>query len=246
VEEAESACRTAQARLEALLAQAGLLPTGAEVDDLASMLTALAPRSVEAAVHRRNPPSGEALQQAEAELAEARVALAAHGRPEWDDRPATIDAPLPDRQPLLEERARLFEEAYGIERSLPDVGRIQDKREVLVRHIATLEAASRTGSLPKSVEEAEMVLLGRVADARRAGPGGEAVPILVDDAFAAFGAEDRCDLLDLLSRLAETTQIVYLTDDRLTLEWASARGEQGDVGTVLPPGAAPPPIASVA
>jgi hypothetical protein len=242
--EAASACRTAQERLEGLLASAGLLPDEGLAGDPEALTAALAAPAREAAVHRRTPPSGATLQRTEADLAEARAALAAHGRPEPDEVPDVAEAPLPDPEPLLAERARLFEQAYRMERDLPDVGRLQDEREVLAGHIATLETASRLGYRLPSVEEAEMVLLGRVAEARHGGGPGAPLPLLVDDAFAAFPDGDRGDLLDLLCRLAETTQIVYLTGHTPTLEWSAGRdgSELGVIG-VAPPG---PSVASVA
>ncbi len=242
--EAESACRTAQERLEGLLASAGLLPDDGLAGNPEALTAALAAPAREAAVHRRTPPSGAMLERTEADLAEARAALAAHGRPEPDEVPDVAEAPLPDPEPLLAERARLFEEAYRLERDLPDVGRLQDEREVLADHIATLETASRLGYRLPSVEEAEMVLLGRAAEAHHGGGRGGPLPLLVDDAFAAFPDGDRGDLLDLLCRLAETTQIVYLTGHTPTLEWSAGRdgSELGVIG-VAPPG---PSVASVA
>jgi hypothetical protein len=239
--EAEAACRAAQHRLAALLTQAGVSVRGDQPAALSAGVSALALRAAEATLQRRSPPTTPILVAVEAELSAARAALAAHGRPDWDGDPPGPDEPLPDPEPLLEEQAHLFEEAYRIERELPDIGRLEDRRMALTRRIHLLEAASQAGYHLRSMADAEMVLLGRVAQARRVGPRSEPIPLVVDDAFAGFDAADRYDLLDLLARLTETTQVVYLTDDPVTLEWAAARAGQGEA-LVVPPSA----IASVA
>jgi hypothetical protein len=180
----------------------------------------------------------------EAELARARAEVAAHGRPDWDEHPEVSDTLLPDPEPLLEERARLFEQAYRLELQLPDVRPYEDQQATLSRRIAQLDAAARAGFQQKSLKEAEMVLLDRVAQARRVGGDAEPIPLLVNDALAAFDPEERQDLLHLLARLAETIQIVYLTEDPVTLEWAAAQAQAGEALVIGP--APPSPIASVA
>jgi hypothetical protein len=86
--------------------------------------------------------------------------------------------------------------------------------------------------------------VGRAARARRVGRAKEAFPLLVDDAFAAFGVSDKSPLLDLLVGLGATTQIVYLTDDPDTLAWASEKARTGQVGLLGPDGS--PTVASQA
>jgi hypothetical protein len=182
----------------------------------------------------------------EAALAQARAKLAAFSRPDWDDHPVVDDTPLPDPEPWLEERAVLFEEAYRMEQELPDVGRLEERHGLLTRRIAGLEATSQAGYQLKAIEEAEMVLLDRVTRARQVGPRAEPIPLLVDDALAGYDGQDKLDLLHLLARLAEATQVVYLTDDPVTLEWAAARTGEGEALVVPPPAGPAPTIASVA
>jgi len=96
-----------------------------------------------------------------------------------------------------------------------------------------------------AAEEAEMVLLGRFAQTRRVGPEAEPVPVLVDDALAAFSRHEKWRLLDLVARLGEASQVVYLTDDEETLEWARSRAVNGSVG-LLTKETDPDPVGSLA
>jgi len=51
---------------------------------------------------------------------------------------------------------------------------------------------------------------------------------VVNDALASFVSSDKGPLFDVVARLGETTQVVYLTDDVDTLAWASGRAGTGD------------------
>ncbi|MGH8990465.1 MAG: hypothetical protein ACRDZ7_02930 [Acidimicrobiia bacterium] len=242
--EAESNFGEAQAHFEAVMADTGLLPPGNDPEALAAHVEALTHRAVEAAVHRRHPPTGPALREVEEKLAEAQAALAAYNRPDWNEPSEVGDLPLPDPAPLFEERARLYEEAYRLELALPDVAPMETRRDALRHEIGQLESAARAGFRLRSLEEVEMLLLDRFVDARRVGPEAEPVPLLVDDAFAGFDEDDRVYLLHLLARLSEMTQVVYVTGDPVTLRWAKAEAQTGDVVVIAP--TPPAGIASVA
>ena len=123
-------------------------------------------------------------------------------------------------------------------RGLPDIDRLFDRREALARRVAILEVSAGTGPLLVTAEEAEMVLLGRFAQTRRVGPEAEPVPVLVDDALAAFPRHEKWRLLDLVARLGEASQVVYLTDDEETVEWARSRSVKGSIGVIAPEPAA--------
>jgi hypothetical protein len=230
LEAAEAAALQAEAQLEASLTAAGFPGPG----DLAGRVVAVSTRAVEAAVALEAPKTTREPHEVEADLAGARAELARYSRPDWDEAPLVTDAPLPDTASLAEERARVAAEADAIERTQPDPGRLSDRREALARRVAILEASSGGGSRLLSFEEAEMVLLGRFAQARRVGPEAEPVPVIVDDALAGFPRHDKWRLLDLLARLGEASQVVYLTDDPDTAEWAAARARQGNASLIRP------------
>jgi hypothetical protein len=230
LEAAEAAYEQAETELESSLTAAGCPGPG----DFAVRVVAVTARSAEVAVALETPKTTREPHEVETELAAARAELARYSRPEWDEAPLLTDAPLPDTASLAQERARVAAEADRIEQALPDPGRLSDRREALARRVAILEAGSGAGSRLLPFEEAEMVLLGRFAQARRVGPDAEPVPILVDDALAAFPRHDKWRLLDLLARLGEASQIVYLTDDPDTAEWAAARARQGSASLLRP------------
>jgi Rad3-related DNA helicase len=221
------------------LAAAGLPGPG----DFAGRIEAVAILAVEAAVRLEAVETERPIGEVEAELAAARAELARLSRPDWDEAPLlplAPDAPEPDTATLIEERARLAAEADRAERTLPDVERLADRLDALRRRVAILENAAGTGPNLMSFEEAEMALLGRLAQARRVGRHSEPLPLLVDDALAAFGRHDKGRLLDLLARLSDASQIIYLTDDPDTIKWAEARAGEGRVA-VLAPDAVPSP-----
>jgi len=243
LEDAETAQRRIESELEAELTAAGRPGPGhlAERVEAVTELASAAALHLEAAQSNRNP------EEVEGDLVRARAALSRLARPEWENLPAPPpfltndfgadgaegDNPADGRDPvarLTEERVRLLAEAEAAGRGLPDVGRLADRREALSRRVTVLESSAGTGPLLVAAEEAEMVLLGRFAQTRRVGPEAEPVPVIVDDALAAFPRHDKWRLLDLVARLGEASQVVYLTDDEETLDWARSRAASGGIG----------------
>jgi hypothetical protein len=250
LEDAEAAQRRVEAELEAALASAGRPGPG----DLAARVEAISRLAAEAALRLDAGESARSAEEIEADLARARVTLVRLARPEWDHLPvppASLDEQNAGEDDdaatrlarLVEERARLAAEVDGAARDLPDIDRLADRREALSRRVSILETSAGTGPLLVAAEEAEMVLLGRFAQTRRVGPEAEPVPVLVDDALAAFARHDKWRLLDLLARLGDASQVVYLTDDDETLEWARSRAGNGSVAVV---DRAPEPVSSPA
>lgn len=79
-----------------------------------------------------------------------------------------------------------------------------------------------------------MILLRRAAEAGRNDRRREPLSLVLNDALAPFGPSDKRRLLDVVARLPETTQIIYLSDDSDTLAWASSQFAGGKL-TVWPP-----------
>jgi hypothetical protein len=249
LENAEAALQSIEVELEAHLASAGRPGPGhlpARLEAVAS-LAAAAALQLEATESTRNP------EEVEADLGQARAILTRLARPEWehlspppafpgmssagtaaaghgDNNPDESDADRVAR--LIEERTVVVAEAETAGRGVLDIDRLADRREALARRVTILETSAGTGPLLIAAEEAEMVLLGRFAQTRRVGPEAEPVPVLVDDALASFPRHDKWRLLDLLARLGEASQVVYLTDDQETLEWARSRFLSGGLALI--------------
>jgi hypothetical protein len=259
VDDAEAALRLIEAELETHLAAAGRPGPG----HLTARLEAVTALAAEAALHLQAIESNRSPEEVEADLGEARAVMARLARPEWENLPAPPAFPLSgSAEPghvghtghangqataedgtdhvgrLIEERARVAADLEAAGHSLPDIDRLADRREALSRRVMILETSAGTGPPLVTAEEAEMVLLGRFAQTRRVGPEAEPVPVLVDDALAAFSRHEKWRLLDLLARLGEASQVVYLTDDEETLEWARSRSVNGSLGLLAPEPAA--------
>ncbi|HEY4408262.1 MAG TPA: hypothetical protein VGO87_00145 [Acidimicrobiia bacterium] len=238
LEEAEAAQRRIEAELETELAAAGRPGPG----HLAARLEAVTGLASAAALHLEATLSNRSLEEVESDLVRARATLSRLARPEWENLPAPSTFPANDFGDaeaedgvdrvgrLVEERVRLLAETDTAGRDLPDIDRLADRREALARRVTILESSAGTGPALVAAEEAEMVLLGRFAQTRRMGPEAEPVPVLVDDALAAFPRHEKWRLLDLLTRLGEASQVVYLTDDEETLDWARSRAVNGAIG----------------
>jgi hypothetical protein len=246
IEDAEADQRRIEAELEAQLTAAGRPGPG----HLAARIEAVSGLAAEAALHLEAAESTRSPEEVEAELISARAILSRLARPEWEHLPAPSalsfladgeegDSDADRVARLVEERSKAVAEADAAGRSLPDIDRLADRREALARRVTILETSAGTaGPVLVAAEEAEMVLLGRFAQTRRVGPEAEPVPVLVDDALAAFPRHEKWRLLDLLARLGEASQVVYLTDDRETLEWARSRSASGSLGLLAPEAAA--------
>ncbi|MDQ3293813.1 MAG: hypothetical protein M3527_05105, partial [Actinomycetota bacterium] len=106
----------------------------------------------------------------------------------------------------------------------------------LERRVAALEGQrlATGGGLETDVEGVQQYLLGQLARATTAGPHGEPVPVVLDDPFVHVAAERKWELMDMVARLAERTQLVYLTDDAFIGAWARRRTATGTI-TLLEP-----------
>jgi hypothetical protein len=117
-----------------------------------------------------------------------------------------------------------------------DVDRLADRHAAVERRVASLEArfGARTNGDPGALADLQQALLGRLTAAGQAGPAGDPVPVVLDEAFQRVPPDRSWDLLDLLLRLAERHQMIYLTDDAFVAAWARQRALDGSI-TLLEP-----------
>lgn len=159
-----------------------------------------------------------------AEIARLEKELAARHRATWTNSPDPVEPPT---DPDVLEKSRLDVVSQLSTGGRADVLGAQRRLDAMSARVRDLEAG--LGELSDGPIPLHKRLLAKVARTTYHGAIEESVPILLDDPLAAVGAEQRCDLLDMLLRLSEKTQVIYLTDDPVVSRWARERAAQGDV-----------------
>ena len=179
--------------------------------------------------------SARDVDEVEAELAKLEDEARRTRRPEFMGvTPAEADEP--DLEALLLRRDATVA-AHGAGRSLlPDVARLADRHSALERRVGVLESSfkAQPGDDTTDADVVRQYLLARLTQARGGDPEGEAVPVIVDEALLRLQGDAKWELLDLLERVSEKCQLVYLTDDPYVGAWARRRAPAGTL-TLLEP-----------
>ena len=105
------------------------------------------------------------------------------------------------------------------------------------RRVASLEAQldkDHGGTTIAQVADVQQFLLAHLTQAGHLGPQDEAVPVILDEPFLRIAADRKWELLDMLRRLGESTQLIYFTDDPYVGAWARRRAAAGLI-TLLEP-----------
>ena len=92
---------------------------------------------------------------------------------------------------------------------------------------------------PEEKEDTEIanlahVLITRLNEVRVIGPGGESLPLILDDPLHELSRDVKAPLLEMLVRSSVSQQIVFLTEDDDVIEWARLEAMTGDL-TILEP-----------
>jgi hypothetical protein len=101
------------------------------------------------------------------------------------------------------------------------------------------EGRARTGlagpSL-RSVEPADLAhaLVARLAELRHAGPGGQSLPLVLDEPLIGVEPSIKQWMLELIGRSAGTPQVVYLTEDEDVAAWARMEAVAGHLAVIEP------------
>lgn len=77
-------------------------------------------------------------------------------------------------------------------------------------------------------------LVERIAQITSLGPDGEAYPLVLDDPFADLPRTAKPALLELLSHAADSTQLIYLTNDEAVADWARVEAMTGGLSIIEP------------
>ena len=234
VVEAEADEEKTAARLDDLLARAGF--ADGQLDERMAQLEA-------AADHAREREAARAVARpasvVDADLHRLRAEARRLHRPEWADVTASM-AEGPDVATLVAERSAIAAEltaARDAARAAAsvDVATLSDRHAAVERRVTALEVQLRSerGEV-LDVDELQRYLLGALTKANCVGPRGEPVPVLLDDPFTKVPAERKWELMDMLRRLSEKTQVLYMTDDPFVGAWARRRADAGEIALLEP------------
>lgn len=215
-------------RLDDLLGQLGF-----DGDDLEDRVTALDTAVDHARNRQAARKAARPMAEIKADIERLTTEARALRRPEWHDVEAA-DVDEPDVAALVARRdqleAQLAEFRPGV-----DVERLQDRHAAVERRVTALEVQLRgERGEDADVEELLEYLLAALTRANHVGPRGEPVPVFLDDAFSRAPAERSWELMDMLERLSEKTQVMYLTDDPFIGAWARQRADVGGIALLEP------------
>lgn len=178
-------------------------------------------------------------EQIEADLHRLNAEVRRLRRPEWTEVSAT-EADGPDIADLEAEKAALEAELATARRAATassgiDVERLADRHAALERRVTALEVQLRgERGEGADVEELQRYLFAALTRAHKVGPRAEPIPVLLDDPFARVPAERKYELMDMLRRLSEKTQMLYMTDDAFIGAWARQRADDGSISLLEP------------
>ena len=197
-----------------------------DVDHRLQSLEDAAGRAQERAEARRR---ARPVEEVNAELADLEEQARSLHQPGWGTvTPAEADTPDIEE---LEARREVLAEAAGTARpvSEADLERLRDRQAALGRRVAALEAKLGAYGDPGAIADLQQALLARFTSAAQAGPGDDPLPMVLDEVFLRVPPDRTWDLLDLVLRLAERHQVIYLTEDAFVAAWARQRALDGSI-----------------
>jgi uncharacterized protein YhaN len=79
------------------------------------------------------------------------------------------------------------------------------------------------------VADLQQMLLAHLTRSSQVGPHDDPFPVVFDEALLRVPADRKWDLLDLLFRLSERHQLIYLTDDAFVAAWGRQQSAAGQI-----------------
>jgi hypothetical protein len=158
-------------------------------------------------------------------------------RPEWATVQPSEATTGPDIEELIAQQGQLRATLENERGERVDLELLADRHSAMERRVASLETqfdAERPESTIAQVADVQQYLLAHLTKAAHCGPHDESVPVVLDEPFVRIAADRKWELLDMLRRLGENTQLVYLTDDPFVGAWARRRASAGLI-TLLEP-----------
>ncbi|MBV8297875.1 MAG: hypothetical protein JO085_13635, partial [Acidimicrobiia bacterium] len=232
LEKAETEEAEVRDEIESVLDQAGI-----EGADMASRVAAMEQAFANARRRDQARTHARSREEIEAELGRLEALVRRERRPEWGATVVADDSEEPDVGDLQRRRA-VAAQAYDTATVLvPDVEHLADRKSAVERRVhvleSTVDSTGGTGASGVDIEDVRRQLIARLTEARK-GAGEEAMPVILDEALVRVRGEHKWELLDLIDRVADKTQIVYLTDDYDVVVWARRRAGGSSLALLEP------------
>ncbi|MBV8303318.1 MAG: hypothetical protein JOZ04_03855 [Acidimicrobiia bacterium] len=232
LEKAEAEEAEVRDEIESVLDQAGI-----EGADMASRVAAMEQAFANARRRDQARTHARSREEIEAELGRLEALVRREHRPEWGATVIADDSEEPDAGDLQRRRvvaAQAYDTAIVL---VPDVEHLADRKSAVERRVhvleSTLDGTGDTGASGVDIEDVRRQLIARLTEARK-GAGEEAMPVILDEALVRVRGEHKWELLDLIDRVADKTQIVYLTDDYDVVVWARRRAGGSSLALLEP------------
>lgn len=231
LEAAEAEEAEARRQVEDLMARAGH-----HQGQLDQRLSAFEERAGAAEQRVRDRELGRPVPEISAEIARLGKLAESEYRPEFGLAFRASDAREPDPVELQSRRDMTAAAYYMANQLVPDVARISDRKSAVERRVALLE--EKVGDLgvasDQKLNEVERYLHERLAVLDRCGIEGESLPLVLDEGFLHLRSDAKWSMLDLLDRLANKGQVIYLTNDKEVATWARRRATTGSISFLDP------------
>ena len=231
LEAAEAEEAEARRQVEDLMARAGH-----HQGQLAQRLSAFEERAGAAEQRVRDRELGRPVPEISAEIARLAKLAESEYRPEFGLAFRASDAREPDPVELQSRRDMTAAAYYMANQLVPDVARISDRKSAVERRVALLE--DKVGDLgvasDQKLNEVQRYLHERLAVLERCGIEGESLPLVLDEGFLHLRSDAKWSMLDLLDRLANKGQVIYLTNDKEVATWARRRATTGSISFLDP------------
>ncbi len=148
-----------------------------------------------------------------------------------EDPPALVEA----RKRLVVLEHQLLEVQRAENKDATEVRRLAARVTAMARRVNDLRASLVSGR--RSRDDAALARVATVLQAKFTAAGSlgihnERLPLVFDDAFIDAAASRKWDLLDLLRRLADHNQVLYLSGDPFVAAWARSAAEHGRINLI--------------
>jgi hypothetical protein len=147
------------------------------------------------------------------------------------------DEDVVDIDALQQRRTEVIRRLDAQRHAASDLERLADRHSAMERRVSALEAHQGANAAEATIArlaDVQQYLLAHLTRAAHVGSADESVPVVLNEPFLRIAAERKWELLDMLRRLSDKTQLVYLTDDPFVAAWARRRAAAGLISLLEP------------